>query len=395
MFKDVILPHIKPAVLTSALMTSALMTFALAAGSFSAPYLVGRGYRMMSTRILQSKMNNQMTMASTQVMILMLISIAAMMLYSYYGKRQFSSNTSKIKVFRRVKIERRPLNLLVHTLAALILCFIVLPLMGIIVLSFADSSSWMMEIFPQRFGFDNYIKVFTDGRLFAPVKNSLLMSFIAATLATALAATTSYMILKSHDFKTRLLHFLVLLPMAIPASTLGIVMITTFNEKRAVLLGHSLVGTYGILVIAYIVLSLTMVSQSTYTAFSNFNREYEFASRSLGADRIQTFFRIFFPLVRPGIISGFALCYMRSLGEYTVSALLYGVHNRPVSIAMVNALHDFDAGISMTYGVIIIVVGIAFLSFIRIGEGAFLGRHGTPGMGEFRRQGSSSWAMDK
>jgi iron(III) transport system permease protein len=362
-FRDVILPHIRPAILTSA-----LLTFALAAGSFSAPYLVGRGYRMMSTRILQSKMNNQMTMASTQVMILMLMSIAAMMLYSYYAKRQFRSNTSKIKVFRRVKIESRPLNFLVHTLAALILCFIVLPLIGILFLSFADSSSWMMEIFPQRFGFDNYIKVFTDGRLFAPVKNSLLMSFIAATLATALAVVTSYMILKYHDFKTRLLHFFVLLPMVIPPSTLGIVMITTFNEKRALLLGHSLVGTYGILVIAYIVLSLTMVSQSTYTAFSNFNTEYEFASRGLGAGKIQTFFRIFFPLVRPGIITGFALCYMRSLGEYTVSALLYGVHNRPVSIAMVNALHDFDAGISMTYGVIIIAVGMAFLSFIQIGE---------------------------
>jgi len=35
---------------------------------------------------------------------------------------------------------------------------------------------------------------------------------------------------------------------------------------------------------------------------------------------------------------------------------------------MVNALHDFDAGISMTYGVIIIAAGMVFLSFIQIGE---------------------------
>jgi iron(III) transport system permease protein len=362
-FKDVILPHIRPAILTSS-----LMTFALAISSFSAPYLVGKGYRMMSTQILQSKMNNQMAMASTQVMILMLISIITMMLFSYYSKKQFRSNTSKIKKFRRVKIESRPLNAIVHIFAYLILFFIVVPLVGIIVLSFADSSSWMMEIFPQRFGFDNYIKVFTQGRILAPVKNSLLMSLIAAVIATSIATVTSYIILKNNNFKTKLLNLFILLPMAIPASTLGIVMITTFNEKRLLLFDNSLVGTYSILVVAYIILSITIVSRSTYTAFSNFNKEFEFASRNLGANKIQTFRKVFFPIVSLGVINGFALCYMRSLGEYTVSALLYGVHNRPVSIAMVNALHDFDAGISMTYGVIIIVIGVMFLSFINIGE---------------------------
>ncbi|NNG01403.1 MAG: iron ABC transporter permease [Desulfobacteraceae bacterium] len=360
-FFDIIFPHIKPAILTSS-----LMTFAIAVSSFSAPYLVGRGYRMMSTQILQSKMNNQMTMAATQVMILMLISMATMMVYSYYNRKQFRSDTSKIKTFRRVSIESRPMKILIHVTAYLILFFIIIPVIGIIGLSFADASSWMLEIFPRRFSMDNYIKVFSQGRIFAPVKNSLFMALTAAGFATVMAVITSTLILKYHNFQSRLLNFFLMLPMAIPASTLGILMITTFNEKRLILFNHSLVGTYGILVVAYIILSITIVSRSTYTAFSNFNKEHEFASKGLGANGIQTFYRIFLPIVRPGIISGFALCFMRSLGEYTVSALLYGVHNRPVSIAMVNALHDFDAGISMTYGVIIIAMGVAFLALINM-----------------------------
>lgn len=365
-FKDVIFPHIKPAILTSS-----LMTFVIAVSSFSAPYLVGKGYRMMSTQILQSKINNQMTMASTQVMMLMLLSVLTMLLYSYYSKKQFHSNTIKIKKFKRVKIESRLSNTIVHFFAYLILFFIVVPVIGIIVLSFADSSSWMMEIFPKRFSLDNYIKVFTEGRIFAPVKNSLLMSFLAAAISTLIAIVSSYIILKHRNLKSKLLNFFVLLPMSIPASTLGIIMITTFNEKRLILFDHSLVGTYSILVIAYIIASITIVSRSTYTAFLNFNQEYEFASRNLGANNIQTFCKVFFPIVSVGVINGFALCYMRSLGEYTVSALLYGVHNRPVSIAMVNALHDFDAGISMTYGVIIIAIGVMFLSVLNLGESHF------------------------
>ncbi len=365
-FKDIIIPHIKPAILTSS-----LMTFALAISSFSAPYLVGRGYRMMSTQILQSKMNNQMAMASTQVIILMIVSVITMMIYTYYSKKQFSSSSAKIKKFKRVEIENPFIKVAFHSLAFMIIFLIVIPLVGIFLLSFADSSSWMMEIFPTRFSFDNYTKVFTQGRILAPVKNSLVMSLIASIVATVIAIATSYIILKYNNFLSRLLNFFILLPMAIPASTLGIVMITTFNEKRLLLFNNSLVGTFSILVVAYVILSITIVSRSTYTAFSSFNREYEFASRNLGASKFQTLRKIFFPIVSIGIINGFALCYMRSLGEYTVSALLYGVFNKPVSIAMVNALHDFDAGISMTYGVIIIIVGITFLSLINLSEKPF------------------------
>lgn len=100
--------------------------------------------------------------------------------------------------------------------------------------------------------------------------------------------------------------------------------------------------------IAYVIATITLVSRSTYTAFTNYNPEYDFASRNLGASNTQTFRWIFIPIVSSGIISGFSLAY-EVFREYTISALLYGVHNKPLSILMVNALHDFDIGISMAY----------------------------------------------
>ncbi|MFW5647810.1 MAG: ABC transporter permease [Candidatus Alkaliphilus sp. MAG34] len=358
-FKDIIFPHILPA-----LLTSGFMTFATGISSFSAPYLIGGGYRMMSTQILQSKMNNQMQMATTQVMILMIMSMITMLLYGFYSKQDISSNYTKNKKMRKVKIENKFLNFLVNFLGYTIILLIVVPIIGIIVLSFVDSSSWMMKIFPDKFSLDNYRKIFLQKRILAPIKNSLKMSVVAATFATLIAVVSSYLILNIRGIKSKLLNFFILLPMAIPASTLGVNLITAFNKKRFLLFNNSLVGTYSILPIAYVIATITMVSRSTYTAFSNFNLEYEFASRNLGAGRWQTLKWIFIPIVSPGIISGFSLAFMRSLGEYTVSALLYGVHNRPVSIAMVNALHDFDVGISMAYGAIIIFLGMIFLGIL-------------------------------
>ena len=219
----------------------------------------------------------------------------------------------------------------------------------------------MMKIFPDEFTLGNYKRIFLQKRILSPVKNSIQMSLIAAGGASLIAIISSYLFIKDKGFLSRVLNFLIITPMAIPASTLGVNLITAFNKKHILLFNNSLVGTYSILPIAYVIATITLVSRSTYTAFTNYNPEYDFASRNLGASNNQTFRWIFIPIVSSGIISGFSLAFMRSLGEYTISALLYGVHNKPLSIAMVNALHDFDIGISMAYGGIIILLGTVFL----------------------------------
>lgn len=355
-FKDIIFPHLKPAILTSA-----FMTFATGVSSFSAPYLIGSGYRMMSTQILQSKMNNQMQMASVQVVLLMGISVITMLLYNFYSKQNIVAKNTRNITMKKGVIKNKSLSLAMNLCAYLIILFIITPIVGIVVLSFADSSSWMMKIFPDEFTLENYKRIFLQKRILSPVKNSIQMSLIAAGGASLIAIVSSYLFIKDKGFLSKVLNFLIIIPMAIPASTLGINLITAFNKKHILLFNNSLVGTYSILPIAYIIATITLVSRSTYTAFTNYNPEYDFASRNLGASNTQTFRWIFIPIVSSGIISGFSLAFMRSLGEYTISALLYGVHNKPLSIAMVNALHDFDIGISMAYGGIIIFLGTVFL----------------------------------
>ena len=355
-FKDIIFPHLKPAILTSA-----FMTFATGVSSFSAPYLIGSGYRMMSTQILQSKMNNQMQMASVQVVLLMGISVITMLLYNFYSKQNIVAKNTRNINMKKVVIKNKSLSLAMNLCAYLIILFIITPILGIVVLSFADSSSWMMKIFPDEFTLENYKRIFLQKRILSPVKNSIQMSLIAAGGASLIAILSSYLFIKDKGFLSKVLNFLIITPMAIPASTLGVNLITAFNKKHILLFNNSLVGTYSILPIAYVIATITLVSRSTYTAFTNYNPEYDFASRNLGASNTQTFRWIFIPIVSSGIISGFSLAFMRSLGEYTISALLYGVHNKPLSIAMVNALHDFDIGISMAYGGIIILLGTVFL----------------------------------
>ena len=77
-----------------------------------------------------------------------------------------------------------------------------------------------------------------------------------------------------------------------------------------------------------------------------------------------TFFRIIMPNIAPGIMAGGVLVLIRTLGEYTMSALLYGVFNRPISISMVTAMQEYKMGLSLSYGVIVILICYTALGII-------------------------------
>ena len=63
-------------------------------------------------------------------------------------------------------------------------------------------------------------------------------------------------------------------------------------------------------------------------------------------------------------MAGGVLVFIKTIGEYTMSALLYGVYNRPISISMIVNMQEFNIGISMAYGVIVIVICYLSLAVI-------------------------------
>lgn len=74
------------------------------------------------------------------------------------------------------------------------------------------------------------------------------------------------------------------------------------------------------------------------------------------------------PLIAPGIWAGLLLVFIRSLGEYTISAFLYTASNRPISIAMVNSIFEFDIGLAMAYGALVLAITFIGAGLIRIGS---------------------------
>lgn len=358
-FTSILFPEILPA-----LLSSAIVAFISGISSFSAPNLIGGRYRVLSTQIMMAKANNYMNLASMQVVILMIMGLSVMLLIRYYENKCAQESSVRAVPIVKTKIENLVFRWIVNTFIATTLVLIIMPIIAIIFLSFVKSSSMMLDIFPKEFGVLNYKNLFTKKRVFKPFLNSISMSAIAVFVGLGISLPVSYLVTKSKNNINRIAELLLMLPLAMPVSTIAINLINSFNVKNIFIFNNILIGTYWILPIAYIITSLPFFMRTNIIAFESFNITLEHASRSLGAGPVYTFARITAPIVSPAIISGGALVFIRTIGEYTMSALLYGVYNRPISIAMVNAMQEYDIGLSMAYGMTTILICYIAMMFI-------------------------------
>ncbi len=358
-FKDVIWPVIMPAVLTSM-----IVTFASGASTFSAPNLIGGGFKVLSTQIVRSKAYNNMAMASVQVVVLFAMCVIVMLLIQYYSKRYGVLTSTRSTLVVQAQGKNRLLQMICEFIIFVQIILIILPIIAIIYLSFIKTSSIMQDIFPTAFTLENYLTIFEKPRVLKPLLNSLKMSAMAVIMGLVFTVPSAYMIVKQKGKINAIFRALQMLPSTMPASVIAVNLINTFNTKNIFAFNQSLIGGFYILPIAYTITALPLLLSSNEVAIQGLNANMEEASKSLGANMIYTFIHVVMPNIAPGIMAGSVLVFIKTIGEYTMSALLYGVYNRPIAISMVTNMQEYYVGISMAYGVIVIVICYIALAVI-------------------------------
>jgi len=287
---------------------------------------------------------------------------------------QYKSPSNQALVVPAPAVRKRtPFTVLAGLLIFLQVLLILVPVLGVIYMSFNSTHSIMPDTVPHELTMENYAALYESDRVLRPVKNSLNMSFLSFAAGLALTVPVSYLCWKRKDLPAGWARAVMMLPWCLPGSVIGINLINAFNKKSIFAFGQALIGGYWILPIAYVILSLPLLLSYNDTAMESFNPALDQASHSLGASSLTTFLRLILPGIAPGIAAGGILAFIRTVGEYTVSALLYGVYNRPISISMVLNIHDFNIGISMSYGVLVIsICFVALLLLLKLDKKQFL-----------------------
>ncbi len=362
-FRRVTLPLLRPA-----LSGAAILTFMASLASFSAPYIFGGGFRVMTTQIVFSKLNGDVLMAQVETVIL-----AAMALTGLVAMQWADRAVSTTGAVRGVAPSRRRIrHPAARTVAAVagwgLAILLLLPHATVVLISFVPPHTWTREILPPVFSLANYAQVFSGLENLRPVLNSLWMALAATAAAVALGLAAARGAVVHRGRLGRALEGLISLPWAVPGTVFAVALATTFSVSEPWVGRFVLIGTPVILPLAYLLRNLPLTGRAALSGLGQLDPALEEASASLGAGRWRTLRRVVVPLVRPALAAGAALAFITALGDFVTSIVLYTYDTRPISMEIVGALRMQELGVAGVYGVLLTAAGAAAFTLWGRGE---------------------------
>jgi iron(III) transport system permease protein len=350
-FWRVTLPLLKPA-----LVGAALLTFMTSLGSFSAPYLFGGSFRVMTTQIVASKLNGEIGLAQVETVALAMAALVGL----WFMRRIDAGQTAVIGGVRGIapmrRIVQRPMARIGATAAGwLLTLLLLLPHLTLVVISFVPPVTWTTELLPPVMDLSNYREVASGGERLRPVLNSLWMALAASFGALALGLAAARSSLTHGGRLGRALETLTVLPWAIPGTVFAVALATAFSANQPYLGRFILVGTPWILPLAYLVRSLPLTGRSAFAGLRQLDPSLEEAAAILGAGRWRTLRRVTLPMLRPALVAGLGLAFITALGDFVTSIVLYTYDTRPISIEILSSLRLQETGVAAVYGVLLMI----------------------------------------
>jgi molybdate transport system permease protein len=159
---------------------------------------------------------------------------------------------------------------------------------------------------------------------------TLQLAFAVSVLLLLLGLPIAYWIAFSSWRWKFLVQAIVALPLVLPPTVLGFYVRVALGPRSPLgrwwisLTGHTLAFTFSGLVIGSVIYSLPFAVQPFAASFASVDRKLIAASATLGASSVRTFFRVIAPLSVPGLVTGAALSFAHTMGEFGVVLMVGG-----------------------------------------------------------------------
>ena len=221
-----------------------------------------------------------------------------------------------------------PVALVYHTLFAV---FMLAPIVVVCWVAFTPegflsfpTTKWSLRWFYAIARYPEFVSAFWQSLGLGALSSALAVGFsVPAALAIA-----------RHRFKGReAFTALFMSPLMIPYIVLGIAFLRFFTE-----IGLS--GSFTGLVLAHIIVVMPFALRLTLASAVGLDRSIEHAAVSLGASEWTVLKRVTLPLVVPGLASGWALAFINSFDEVTMTVFIAGPGTATLPVRMFLYIQD-------------------------------------------------------
>ncbi|GJQ51531.1 MAG: ABC transporter permease [Anaerolineaceae bacterium] len=239
---------------------------------------------------------------------------------------------------------QKPNSLFVRISALLVYVFLYAPIIGLMLFSFnASRTNIFFGGFITQFGplqmegstvvqspcgpFHWFCELNKNAEVKQAAENTLTIAFVASISATIIG-TFAAIALQRYNFRLKAFSQLALyIPIVIPEIVMGIGILVLFSQIFTILSG--LTGarfSMGLptVIVSHIAFCIPFVTLVVQARLQGFDKSYEEAAMDLGANELTTFWRVTFPMILPGVLSGALLAFTLSLDDFVITFFTTG-----------------------------------------------------------------------
>ena len=356
-FRTVTLPVVTPSIASGA-----LIVFCMSIENFGVPTIIGNDYKVLAEQAYSefvSEMGGNPSMAGALSTVLVIITLALTVLQKVFVERKSYSMSAL-----------RPPEIL--PLSKWKTCFAWLYCAGLVFVSLAPFLVVLVAAVTKTNGPVMYYGQFSlDNLAIAlqsaprPILNSFFLSTLATIIGMFFGMAVSYIVVRRRGWSGYTLDLVMMLPLVIAGSVLGIALAATYNSGPVVL-----TGTWVILVLAYFVRKTPFSVKTTSALLHQIDASVEEASINLGVPPLRSFMKVVVPVMLPGIISGAIIMWVTTLAELSSTIVLYYGPWSTMTVQVFQYIGSGDFGPASAYGAILILSVIIPLFLLN----KFLGR---------------------
>lgn len=349
-FKTITFPLALPAVFSSL-----LLVFIKSIEDFGNPMILAGEYETLAVQAyLQITGMYNLGTGSFLALALLLPSVTAFIIQKYWiSKKSYVTVTGKPSQ-ASLKINEKYIVYPLLGLCTLATGTILLFYGSVVVGSFVKV--WGVD---HSFTLENFKYVLTLG--FDSIKNSLILATISTPITAILGMIIAYLIIRKQFVGKKLLEVSTMLSFAVPGTVIGIGYILAFNESPLLL-----TGTATILVIAYTVRNITVGIEAGTNSLRQVDVSIEEASTNLGANGIQTFFKVSLPLMRSALFSGLVYSFVKSMTQISAMIFLVSVHWNLMTVSILSQIESSRMGAAAAYVMILILIILVAIGVLQL-----------------------------
>jgi spermidine/putrescine transport system permease protein len=255
--------------------------------------------------------------------------------------------------------------------------FLWAPIILLIIFSFNDSRTvnewrgftlrWYSNIFNNVIGTEAR---FSTSLMLESLGNSLIVGVAATIIATVIGTMVALSLVRGTYPGKRIIDSVLFMPLVIPEITQGVSLAMFFAitfEFMKESLGLTARNGFPTIIIGHVVFNISYVVVVVRARLADMNPRLEEAANDLGANPWQTFWRITFPQIVPGIIAGALLAFTLSLDDYVMTFFTSGPGTTTLTVFVYGLLKTSVSPEINALSTLIMVVSIIMIA---ISQGA-------------------------